>query len=77
MASSQDLLLMVWVARRYHEGDHAQEKTATALNIPRPKVCRLLQQACQERIVQILIVDRLFTHSQRDNARWCEKGIVL
>jgi len=66
--SQHDLRLMVQVARLYYEDDRTQEEIATALGLSRPKVSRLLQQARQEGIVQICIIDPSSNHAQLENA---------
>jgi deoxyribonucleoside regulator len=57
MSKRQDQRLMLHAARLYYEEDRTQAEIARTLKTSRPMVSRLLQQARQEGIVQIKIVD--------------------
>jgi deoxyribonucleoside regulator len=48
---------VVEAAKMYYELDYSQQKIAEKLGVSRPSVSRLLQQAKQEGIVKIMIVD--------------------
>jgi DNA-binding transcriptional regulator LsrR (DeoR family) len=54
---------MLQAARLYYEDNRTQAQIARTLKTSRPTVSRLLQQARQEEIVQIKIVDPTATHS--------------
>ncbi len=56
--------LMLKAARLYYEDNRTQEEVARTLKVSRPTVSRLMQQAREEGIVQIKIVDPSATHSQ-------------
>lgn len=56
MSSIDDIRLLVKVARLYYEQNLTQQEIAGMLRISRPKVSRLLQQARDERIVQIAVI---------------------
>jgi deoxyribonucleoside regulator len=56
--------LMLKAARLYYEDNRTQEDVARTLKVSRPTVSRLMQQAREEGIVQIKIVDPSATHSQ-------------
>jgi DNA-binding transcriptional regulator LsrR (DeoR family) len=58
-----ELALMLQAARLYYEDNRTQAQIARALKTSRPTVSRLLQQARQEGIVQIKIIDPNSTHS--------------
>lgn len=54
---SDEIGLLLHVAEMYYEEDKTQSEIASALNISRPQVSRLLAQARQEGIVQIKVVN--------------------
>ncbi|MBI5082697.1 MAG: sugar-binding transcriptional regulator [Chloroflexi bacterium] len=56
--------LMLKAARLYYEDGRTQEEVSHLLHVSRPTVSRLIQQAREEGIVQIKIVDPSSTHSQ-------------
>lgn len=56
MSTIDETRLLVKVARLYYEQNLTQQEIAGMLRISRPKVSRLLQQARDERIVQIVVV---------------------
>lgn len=55
MADEERLHLLAQVAQMYYEQSATQEAVATALNISRPTVSRLLKEAREEGVVQIII----------------------
>ncbi|MCX7840998.1 MAG: helix-turn-helix domain-containing protein, partial [Anaerolineae bacterium] len=63
MPRRDELAQMLQAARLYYEDNRTQAQIARALKTSRPTVSRLLQQARQEGIVQIRIVDPNSTHS--------------
>lgn len=63
MSRRDELAQMLQAARLYYEDNRTQAQIARALKTSRPTVSRLLQQARQEGIVQIKIVDPNSTHS--------------
>lgn len=54
---TDEIGLLLHVAEMYYEEDKTQSEIASALNISRPQVSRLLAQARQEGIVQIKVVN--------------------
>lgn len=63
MSRRNELAQMFQAARLYYEDNRTQAQIARTLKTSRPTVSRLLQQARQEGIVQIKIVDPNSTHS--------------
>jgi deoxyribonucleoside regulator len=55
--SESKLTKVVEAAKMYYELDYSQQKIAEKLGVSRPSVSRLLQQAKQEGIVNITIID--------------------
>ncbi|HEY3366020.1 MAG TPA: sugar-binding transcriptional regulator [Symbiobacteriaceae bacterium] len=55
MADDQRMLLLSQVAQLYYEQSATQEAIAATLNISRPTVSRLLKEAREEGVVQIVI----------------------
>lgn len=51
--------LLVQIAKLYYEEGYGQEKIATALNLSRPYVSKLLNAAREEGIVRIQVIDPL------------------
>ena len=60
--------LLVRVATMYYEEHATQNEIATALELSRPKIQRLLQEALDSRIVQIRVISPLEVDSQAERA---------
>jgi len=58
MSEEDKLRKMIAVAQLYYQLDYSQQDIARKLNVSRPTISRLLQQAKTEGIVQIKIMDR-------------------
>lgn len=63
MGKRQNQNLMLQAARLYYEQNHTQDQVARVLKTSRPMVSRLLQQARDDGIVQIKIVDLSARHN--------------
>jgi DNA-binding transcriptional regulator LsrR (DeoR family) len=59
---------LIKVARLYYEQDKTQEEIAARLKISRPRVSRLLQQAREQGIVRITIVDPNSRHRELEQS---------
>ncbi|MGE5550057.1 MAG: sugar-binding transcriptional regulator [Bacteroidota bacterium] len=53
------LTLMVKVAQLYYEYKQTQQEIASFLNLSRPTICRLLQEAEQKGVVQVNVINPL------------------
>jgi DNA-binding transcriptional regulator LsrR (DeoR family) len=62
-----DLRLLSKVGKLYYERQLTQQKIADRLNLSRPKVSRLLQQAHREGIVQISVLQPPGTYNELEN----------
>lgn len=59
MPDRERLALMVKVAQLYYEYKQTQQEIAKFLNLSRPTICRLLQEAEQAGVVQVNVVNPL------------------
>ena len=59
MADYKKIKLLVQVAKLYYENDYSQEMVAKALNLSRPYISKLLNEAKEVGIVKVQVVDPL------------------
>ncbi|MBX7213318.1 MAG: sugar-binding transcriptional regulator [Thermoflexales bacterium] len=57
MTRNDDQHLLLQTARMYYEDNRTQEQIARALSLSRPTISRLLQQAREDGIVEIRVID--------------------